>query len=66
MKRKREKKYMEMMGVYRRTTQPLENSLDSFSFDEDYLDDDYESISSLSLSHSGYLKPQNSIYVNNM
>lgn len=35
------------MGVYRRTTQPLENSLDSFSFDEDYLDDDYESIPSL-------------------
>lgn len=38
---------MEEMGVYRRTTQPLENSLDSVSFDEDYLDDDYESIPSL-------------------
>lgn len=56
---------MEMMDVYRRTTQPLEK-LDGFSFDEDYLDDDYASIPSLSLSHSGCLKPQNTIYVNNM
>lgn len=54
-----------MMGVYHKTTQSLEISLDIFSIDENYLDDDCESIPSL-LCHDEYIKPQHIIYVNNI
>lgn len=54
-----------MMGVYHKTTQSLEISLDIFSIDENYLDDDCESIPSL-LCHDEYIEPQHIIYVNNI
>lgn len=58
-------KSIEMMGVYHKTTQSLEISLDIFSIDENYLDDDCESIPSL-LCHDEYIEPQHIIYVNNI
>lgn len=55
-----------MTGVYHKITKSLENSLDSFSFDEkNYLDDGYESIPSL-LCHNEYFETQNTMYVNNL
>lgn len=54
-----------MMGVYHKTTQSLEISLDIFSIDENYLDDDCESIPSI-LCHDEYIELQHIIYVNNI
>lgn len=65
IEKKNREKSIEMMGVYHKTTQSLEISLDIFSIDENYLDDDCESIPSL-LCHDEYIEPQHIIYVNNI
>lgn len=65
IEKKNRKKSIEMMGVYHKTSQSLEISLDIFSIDENYLDDDCESIPSL-LCHDEYIEPQHIIYVNNI
>lgn len=65
IEQKNREKSIEMMGVYHKTTQSLEISLDIFSIDENYLDDDCESIPSL-LCHDEYIEPQHIIYVNNI
>lgn len=58
IKKKNWEKSIEMTGVYHKITQSLENSWDSFSFDEmNYLDEEYESIPSL-LCHNEYLEPK--------
>lgn len=65
IEQKNREKSIKMMGVYHKTTQSLEISLDIFSIDENYLDDDCESIPSL-LCHDEYIEPQHIIYVNNI
>lgn len=65
IEKKTREKSIEMMGVYHKTTQSLEISLDIFSIDENYLDDDCESIPSI-LCHDEYIELQHIIYVNNI